>query len=176
MNGSTFHDAAGNPIYERDARGTALWIRYDVLDRVTAEVRGASPSGPADVTYVYDDAASNGLGLLRSVVEAAGGDGVALGYDKRADVTTLDRVVDGGAHAFVQEYNALGLLPSGALTRTATCSSSASASTAGSLGIAHIPAATGNRVGTVDQIRWRADGQLDRLRHLGGALDRDVRL
>lgn len=165
----TFHDAAGNRIYERDARGAAIWLRYDALDRVIAEVHGAVPSAAPAVTYTYDHAPSNGLGLLRTATTAATADGVTLGYDRRANVTSLSRRIDGQPHVIGQEHNALGLMrrrtyPSGDVLeqRFGVDGRVRSAS--------HVPAATGNALATLSAIGWEPDGQLGRLEFLGGAL------
>lgn len=165
----TFPDAAGNPVYHRDAAGTTIWLRYDELDRISKETRGAAPGGAAEVRYLYDDAASNGIGLLRSATVTATGDNVTFGYDSRGNVTMLSRRVNGQAYDFTQEHNALGLL-----SRRTYPSSDVLEQRYGVDGrvsaASHVSMATGNRLDTLSRIGWQADGQLAWLEFLGGAL------
>jgi len=66
------YDALGNMTSQIDARGCALTIGYDVLNRPTSKASsGAGCGTQVNTSYAYDSG-SNGIGRRTSMTDASG--------------------------------------------------------------------------------------------------------
>ena len=101
------YDDAGNRLTETDARGVTGTYAYDALNRPLSV---SYPNTAENVTFTYDDAATEGIGRLRTVSDQSGT--ITFSYDEFGSVTVDQRVMSGITYTTTYGYDGAGDLAS----------------------------------------------------------------
>lgn len=97
------YDSAGNRLTSIDARGVEAVYTYDALNRLLSV---SYPTAAENVSYTYDNAASNGLGRLHSIVDQSGT--TTYTYDAFGRVSGDTRVISGTPFSTSYTYDGAG--------------------------------------------------------------------
>ena len=97
------YDDAGNRLTETDARGVIGTYSYDALNRPLSITY---PVTAENVTFTYDDVASEGVGRLRSISDQAGS--ITYGYNEFGEVISDARQIGAFTHTTAYAYDAAG--------------------------------------------------------------------
>ncbi|MCH9693841.1 MAG: hypothetical protein K0U72_04970 [Gammaproteobacteria bacterium] len=97
------YDGAGNVATVTNALSKTATFDYDALNRVTSITY---PNSAENVTYTYDDAATEGIGRLRSITDQSGS--TTYSYNEFGEVITDARVMTGITYTTLYQYDAAG--------------------------------------------------------------------
>ena len=97
------YDDAGNRLTATDARSVTGTYVYDALNR---PISISYPNTVENVTFTYDDAATNGIGWLRSIDDQAGT--ITYTYNEFGEVVTDQRQIGAFTYTTSYQYDAVG--------------------------------------------------------------------